>query len=144
MHKNHQRHYLQLEYHNKCKQTQQLHQNEQKMLLNIKKQLNPFERKLLKHHFDRIKEKEQNKIKATHSKKILALSSGDVILQKIDYKKVVHNISSREMTKDEETILSKGLEFCIETKIKDTLQFKTEIEMMAYKILKQLDEPNSK
>ena len=36
------------------------------------------------------------------------------------------------------------MDFCIETKIKNDLQFKTEIEMMAYQILKQLEEPNAK
>jgi hypothetical protein len=144
IHKLHQRHYLQLEYHNKCKQTYQLHQQIETMLPIIDNKLNPFERKLLKDHFNKIKEKQQKKIKITHAKKIFNLSNGNVILQEIDTKKVIQNVSSRELSNEEETILSKGLEFCIETKIKDTLQFKTEIEMMAHTILKQLDEPQCK
>ena len=144
IHKNHQRHYIQLEYHNRCKQTHQFDQQLTIMFDNINNKLNPFERKLLKDHFDKLKDKEQKKIKQIHSKKIFSLSNGNIILQEIDIKKVVYNISSRELSTEEETILSKGLEFCIETKIKDTLQFKTEIEIMAYRILKQLDEPNCK
>jgi hypothetical protein len=144
IHKIHQRHYLQLEYHNRCKQTHQIHQQAETILENINNKLNPFERKLLKDHFDKIRDKEQTKIKENHSKKIFSLSNGNVILHETDITKVVYNVSSRQLSKDEEAILSKGLEFCIETKIKNTLQFKTEIEMLAYRILKQLDEPNCK
>ncbi|CAF1632405.1 unnamed protein product [Didymodactylos carnosus] len=57
---------------------------------------------------------------------------------------MVHNVSSRQLTKDEESILSKGLEFCLDTRIRDTMEFKTEMELMAYSIMKQLDEPNKK
>ncbi len=104
---------LQLEYHNRCKLTHEIRQQTEIVLENINNKLNPFERKLLKDHFNRMREKEQ--------KKIFNLSNGNVILQETDIKKVVHNVSSRELTKEEETILLKGLEFCIETKIKDAL-----------------------
>ena len=58
-------------------------------------------------------------------------------------KKVVHNISSRILNDDEESILSKGLQFCLETKIKDPIEFKTDIELMAVNILKQLHKPDA-
>ncbi|CAF3959400.1 unnamed protein product, partial [Rotaria sp. Silwood1] len=49
-------------------------------------------------------------------RKINELSKGDIKLDSIDPKQVVYNISSQSLTEDEESILSKGLQFCIETK----------------------------
>ena len=86
----------------------------------------------------RREQKRKEEITSTHKIKMNKLSKGDVKLDSINPKKVVHNISSRSFTKDEESILSKGLQFCIETKIKNPIEFKTEIEMMAFRILKQL------
>ncbi|CAF1321504.1 unnamed protein product [Didymodactylos carnosus] len=139
----HQRRYLQLEYDNKCKQSTKL-ENELKISLqSIKNKLNPLEFKLLEQHLRSNYEKEKKQIKATHKKKIEQLSKGDAILDEIDPKKVVHNISSPLLTPDEESILSKGLQFCIEMQIKNSIEFQTDIEMMAFNILKQLDKPEA-
>ncbi|CAF1119945.1 unnamed protein product, partial [Didymodactylos carnosus] len=99
---------------------------------------------LLKQHIDRRIDEQQTKIRKTHEKKIKNLSGGNVSIETPNSEKTVHNVLSRELTKDEESILSKGLEFCVDTRITDTVEFKTEIELMAYNILKQLDEPNKK
>ena len=120
----HRRHYLQIEYHNKCKQIFKLQNENQKLLKIINDKINPFERQLLKEHFDRLKHKE-TRIKTIHRNKIKYLSKGNVKLEQIDIKKVVQNISSRQLCDEEESIRSKGLEFYIETKIKDTTEFKT-------------------
>ncbi|CAF4428758.1 unnamed protein product, partial [Rotaria sp. Silwood2] len=95
-------------------------------------------------YFLGLHEKENTVIKATHKKKIENLSKGDIQLDSIDPKKVIQNISSKQLTDDEESILSKGLQFCIETKIKNQIEFKTDIELMAFSILKHLDKPEEK
>ena len=105
---------------------------------NVKKKINPCVFGLLKEHLNEIKEKRKQKIKSIHKKKIYQLSKDDIILDAIDIKKVVYNISAKQLTNDEESILTKGLDFCVETKIKNTLEFKYEIEMMVLTLLKQL------
>ncbi|CAF3882614.1 unnamed protein product [Adineta steineri] len=140
----HQRRYLQLEYDQKTKQAmkQQLEVTEQLQVL--KNNINPMEFELLNKHLERLKQQKKMEIKRTHNIKINKLSKGEIKLDTIDPKKVVHNISSRILNEDEESILAKGLQFCIENKIKDSLDFKTEIEQMAYNILKQLHKPEEK
>jgi len=140
----HQRRYLQLEYDQKSKQSlrQQLEVTE--LLKLIQKKMNPMEFELLNRHLDRLKQNKKIEIKTAHKIKMNKLSKGDIKLDTIDPKKVVHNISSRSLTDDEESILSKGLQFCIETKIKDPIEFKTDIELMAFNILKQLHKPDEK
>ena len=143
MYHRHQRRYLQLEYDQKAKEIVR-HQSELTTMMDgLRKSINGMEMNLLTKHLERIKTAEQSKIKRTHGKKIEQLSKGDVRIDQIDPKKVVHNISSRSLTDYEESILSKGLQFCIETKIKNSLEFKTDIEMMAFSILKQLHNPNA-
>ncbi|CAF3800158.1 unnamed protein product [Rotaria sp. Silwood1] len=66
IYKQHQRHYLQFEYHNKFKQVNKLEAENKKLLLTINNKINAFEQKLLKQHFDRLKQKEETKIKSIH------------------------------------------------------------------------------
>ncbi|CAF3315901.1 unnamed protein product [Rotaria sp. Silwood2] len=138
-----QRKHLQMEYDQKSKQCMKLRSEYMTLLELIKQKINPIELQLLNKHLDQLKEKEKLKIKNIHKRKIEKLSKGDIKLDTIDPKKVVYNISSRILTDDEESILSKGLQFCIETKIKDSIEFKTDIELMAFNLLKQLHMPDA-
>ena len=108
------------------------------MLESMKKKVNPFEFQLFNKHLDRLKGKEKEKRKNMHKNTIEKLSKDDIKLDTFDPRKVVHNISSRLLTEDEKSILSKDLQFCNETKIKNLIEFKTDIAMMAFDILKQL------
>ena len=48
--------------------------------------------------------------------------------------KIVHNLSSHILSESEERLLCRGWEFCIEQRIINLLEFKTDIEMNARKI----------
>ena len=143
IYRQHQRRYLQPEYNQKSRQIRKQQSELIKLIDVTKGKINPIEFQLLNKHSDWQREKEKMKIKDTHQKKIEQLSNGNIKLDSIDPKKVVHNISSRHLTKDEESILSKGLQFCIETKMKNPIEFKTDIELMAFNILKQLHPPGT-
>jgi predicted GIY-YIG superfamily endonuclease len=138
----HQRKYLQLEYYQKSRHSLKQQLELEVLLKSMKNKINAIEYELLNKHFNKLKQNKKAEIRLTHKTKIEKLSKGDVKLDSINSKKVVYNISSRPLTDDEESILSKGLQFCIETKIKNTIEFKTEIEMMAFSILKQLYKPD--
>ncbi|CAF5057778.1 unnamed protein product, partial [Rotaria sp. Silwood1] len=97
----HQRHYLQFEYHNKFKQVYKLEAENKKLLLTINTKTG------LRMGRHGLKQKEETKIKSIHKDKIQRLSKGNVELEQVDIKKVVHNISSRELSAEEESILSK-------------------------------------
>ncbi|CAF1091708.1 unnamed protein product [Rotaria sordida] len=101
----HQRYYLQFEYYNKCKQIYKLEEQNQKLLSTINDKINAFECQLLKQHFDRLKQKEETKIRTIHKDKIQHLSKGNIKLDQVDVKKVMHNISSREVFAEEESIV---------------------------------------
>ncbi|CAF4157396.1 unnamed protein product, partial [Rotaria sordida] len=139
--KNH-RKYLQLEYYQKSKNSLKQQLEVEALIKSLKNKINSMEYELLNKHFEKLKQNKRTEIRLAHKIKIEKLSKGDVKLDIINPKKVVHNISSRSLTEDEESILAKGLQFCIETKIKNPIEFKTEIEMMAFSILKQLHKPH--
>jgi hypothetical protein len=143
VYRQHQRRYLQLEYDQKSKQSFKQQSELITMVESITKKINPMEFQLLNEHMDRLKEREKRRIKNIHKGKIEQLSKGDIKLDTIDPKKVVHNISSKCLTDDEESILSKVLQFCIEKKIEDPMEFKTDIELMAFNILKRLHKPDA-
>ncbi|CAF4195564.1 unnamed protein product, partial [Rotaria sordida] len=138
----HQRKYLQLEYYQKSKNSLKQQLEVEALIKSLKNKINSMEYELLNKHFEKLKQNKRTEIRLAHKIKIEKLSKGDVKLDIINPKKVVHNISSRSLTEDEESILAKGLQFCIETKIKNPIEFKTEIEMMAFSILKQLHKPH--
>ncbi|CAF4206002.1 unnamed protein product [Rotaria sordida] len=138
----HQRKYLQLEYYQKSRNSLKQQLEVEALTKSLKNKINSIEYELLNKHFDKLKQHKRTEIRLAHKIKIAKLSKGDVKLDIINPNKVVYNISARSLTEVEESILAKGLQFCIETKIKNPIEFKTEIEMMAFSILKQLHEPN--
>ncbi|CAF4252073.1 unnamed protein product, partial [Rotaria sordida] len=138
----HQRKYLRLEYYQKSKNSLKQQLEVEALIKSLKNKINSMEYELLNEQFEELKQNKRTEIRLAHKIKIEKLSKGDVKLDIINPKKVVHNISSRSLTEDEESILAKGLQFCIETEIKNPIEFKTEIEMMAFSILKQLHKPD--
>ncbi|CAF3631736.1 unnamed protein product [Rotaria sp. Silwood1] len=83
-------------------------------------------------------------IKTIHQDKLQSLSNIIIKLENTDVTKVVHKTVSCELSDEGHSILSKGLQFCIETKIRDIIESKTDIEMMVINILKQLKEQETK
>jgi hypothetical protein len=101
----------------------------------MKNKINPMEYELLNKHFNKLKQNKKAEIRLTHKTKIEKLLKDDVKLDTSNPKKLVYNISSRVLTDDEESILSKGLQFCIETKIKNSIINVSKNELIALKSL---------
>ncbi|CAF5034961.1 unnamed protein product, partial [Rotaria sp. Silwood1] len=79
--------------------------------------------------------KKKDKFTAVHQDKLIRLNHGPIGQ---DYQqlrtKLVHNISSYNLTPEEERLLCRGWNFCIENKITNFIDFKTDMELNAYKI----------
>ena len=86
------------------------------------------------HLYERAKTENERVVKI-HTKKFKLLNNG---IAGQDYEtlktKVLHNISSYALTLAEERLLCRGLNFCIEAKPKNYLEFQTDIELNISKI----------
>jgi hypothetical protein len=79
--------------------------------------------------------KEKDKIVSTHQEKLIKLNHGPIGQDYQQLKtKLVHNISSYNLTEQEERLLCRGWNFCIENKLTNFIDFKTDMELNAYKI----------
>jgi hypothetical protein len=77
----------------------------------------------------------KEKITKNHEEKLLKLNKGPIGQ---DYEtlrcKIIHNLSSHNLTPAEERLLCRGWEFCIENKLTNFIEFKTDIELNAAKL----------
>ena len=90
--------------------------------------------KLQKYLFERSKEL-TDKTTRVHEKKLTKLNGGPVGQNFLSLKnKLIHNLSSHELSPTEERILSRGWDFCIETKLNNTIDLKTDIEQNIKKL----------
>ncbi|CAF3362230.1 unnamed protein product [Rotaria sp. Silwood2] len=70
-----------------------------------------------------------------HEKKLIELNRGPIGQNYQELKsKLIHNISSYDLSPTEERILCRGWDFCIENKITNFIDFKTDIELNVFKI----------
>ncbi|CAM4849385.1 unnamed protein product [Rotaria magnacalcarata] len=84
--------------------------------------------------FDRVK-RERDKIKENHKRKLEKLNKGPIGQNyETTRNKLVHNISTYVLTPAEERLLCRGWNFCIESKITKTDDFKTDMEINATKL----------
>jgi hypothetical protein len=71
----------------------------------------------------------------THKKKIKLINHG---ITGQDYEsmkdKILHNMSSHKLTLSEERLLCRGMNFCIESKLNNYLEFQTDVELNMSKI----------
>ncbi|CAM4846457.1 unnamed protein product, partial [Rotaria magnacalcarata] len=87
-----------------------------------------------KYMFDRVK-RERDKIKENHKRKLEKLNKGPIGQNyETTRNKLVHNISTYVLTPAEERLLCRGWNFCIESKITKTDDFKTDMEINATKL----------
>ena len=71
----------------------------------------------------------KEKTTVTHEKKLTKLNNGPVGQNYVSLKsKLVHNLSSHVLSLAEERILNRGWEFCIENKVMDSTNLKTDVE----------------
>ena len=86
----------------------------------------------IKKHLHETATQQRNRTMQTHQKKLEQLNKGPVGQDFLAMKsKVVHNISSYTVTDAEERLLWRGWEFCIEHRLSNFLNFKTDIEQNA-------------
>jgi len=72
---------------------------------------------------------------ATHKKKIKQINQGIVGQDYESMKnKILHNMSSHTLTLAEERLLCRGMNFCIEHKLNNYLEFQTDVELNMCKI----------
>jgi len=76
---------------------------------------------------------EKEKFTNTHQEKLIRLNYGTIGQSYQQLKtKLVHNISSYSVTPTEERLLCRGWNFCIEKKITNFIDFKTDMELNAF------------
>ncbi|CAF3418116.1 unnamed protein product [Rotaria sp. Silwood2] len=89
---------------------------------------------LQKYLYERSKKTKENTVNK-HDKKLRILNKGPVGQDYESLKtKLIHNISSYTLSPAEERILCRGWEFCIENKLNNFIDFKTDIELNMKKI----------
>ena len=81
-----------------------------------------------------ISKKTQDKFTNIHHSKLIKLNKGPIGQNYNSLKsKLIHNISSYNLTPAEERLLCRGWDFCIENKINNFIDFKTDIEINSQK-----------
>ncbi|CAF3105838.1 unnamed protein product [Rotaria socialis] len=126
---------LQQEYKNRFKDCLK-HEKELKTLIDkLKLIMNSHDIDQLQKYLYEISKKTKEKTVTTHYKKLRILNKGPVGQDYLSLEtKRVHNISSYVLTTAEERILCRGWEFCIENKVNNFIDFKTDIELNMKKI----------
>ena len=83
---------------------------------------------------ERTKKKLEETVKI-HEKKLKELNGGPVGQNYLAMRtKVVHNLSTYQPSEGEERVLARGWEFCIERKLTNSTDLKTELEVNAQKL----------
>jgi hypothetical protein len=130
-----QRNCLQQEYHEHNKKCCKLEKEIDPIFegLESKLEINDY-LKIKKFMYD-VARQEYDRITFTHKKKLEKLNNGP-IGQQYDkmLTKLVHNHSSYQLTPAQERLLARGWQFCIEQKITNFVNVKTDIEMNALKL----------
>ena len=78
---------------------------------------------------------ERNRVVKIHQRQLNSLNKGPVGQNFMNMSsKIVHNLSCHILSESDEILLCRGWEFCIEQRIINLLEFKTGIEINAWKI----------
>lgn len=112
------------------------HEKELKTLLNHSESIMTADdfKQLQKYLYERSKSTKE-KTTLIHEKKLTKLNNGPVGQNYLSLKnKLVHNLSSYVLSAAEERVLSRGWEFCIETKVLNSINVKTDIEVNVKKL----------
>jgi hypothetical protein len=102
-----------------------------------------YYRTKLKTYFYNLERFETARIKGNHEiklSKLLGAVCDHTQSSLLDINKLVYNLSSKELTIGQKTLLSRGWKFCIEQRISDPLNLQTEIEYNMHILKKQIEE----
>ena len=89
---------------------------------------------LQKHLYERSR-KVQEKVTNILQKKLEKLNNGKIGQDYYSLReKLIHNISSYTLSPTEERLLCRGWDFCMENKITNFIEFKTDMELNAFKL----------
>jgi len=130
-----QRHCILTEFKNRNNDSLKLKKERNNLMNTLKRKLQLTDYK----HFERFLYERPNHVnKVTtkiHEKKLRNLKEGSIGQDYSTMKdKILHNMSSYQLTQAEERILCRGMNFCIENKLTDYLDFQTDVELNMYKI----------
>ena len=126
---------LKQEYDNRYKDSIKCDKEIKKLLEYLKVKISYYDFQLLQKFLYERSNKEKEKFITAHEKKLIKLNNGPIGQ---DYQsirtKLVHNISSYNLSPAEERLLCRGWNFCIENKITNFIDFKTDMELNAFKL----------
>ena len=127
---------LQQEYQSRLKDNLKYEKESKELLRNLESILNLHDfNQLQKFLHERSKQLKEKTI-IIHNEKLKSLNNNQPVGQ--DYEslktKLIHNISSYTLSSAEERILCRGWEFCVENKLNNFIDFKTDIELNVKKL----------
>jgi hypothetical protein len=120
------------EFESRHKDTIRLEKELRTVLTTLEKTISSIDLMNVKKHLLQTATNQRDQTMQIHHKKLEQLNNGPVGQEFSTMKsKVVHNISSHTLTDAEERLLCRGWEFCIENRLSNFLNFKTDIEQNA-------------
>ena len=126
---------LKKEYQNRYKDSIKYETETNKLMDNLKTKMTYSDYILLQKYLYERSRKVQEKVTNIHQKKLEKLNNGKI---GHDYyslrEKLIHNISSYTLSPTEERLLCRGWDFWIENKITNFIEFKTDMELNAFKL----------
>jgi hypothetical protein len=133
--KSFQRNCLIREFESRQKQSRQLEKQVSSILIELEKRLSSLDCINVKKFCYNSASKIHSQVMKNHKKKLEKLNGGPIGQNYEEMKhKLIHNISSYTLTEVEERLLCRGWDFCIENKIKNFLDFETDLELNAMKL----------
>ena len=133
--KSFQRNCLLREFESKEKQARKIEKQISSILTELEKHLSSTDLINVKRLFHESASRVHSKIMHTHQRKLEKLNRGPIGQNYEKMKpKLIHNISSYTLSETEERLLCRGWDFCIESKLVNSLDFETDIEVNAMKI----------
>ncbi|CAF4594349.1 unnamed protein product [Rotaria sp. Silwood2] len=133
--KSFQRNCLIREFESRQKQSRQLEKQVSSILIELEKRLSSLDYINVKKFCYNSASKIHREVMKNHKKKLETLHGGQLGQNYEEMKhKLIHNISSYTLSEVEERLLCRGWDFCIENKIKNFLDFETDLEINAMKL----------
>jgi hypothetical protein len=123
------------EFETRQKQSKQLEKQVTSILTELEKRLSSLDYLNVKKFCYNSASKIHREVMENHKNKLEKLNRGPIGQNYEEMKqKLIHNVSSYTLSEVEERLLCRGWDFCIENKIKNFLDFETDLELNAMKL----------
>ncbi|CAF1389693.1 unnamed protein product [Adineta ricciae] len=123
------------EFETRQKQSRQLEKQVSSILKELEKRLSNSDYDNVKKFCYNSAKKKHSEVVKNHRDKLERLNRGPIGQNYEEMKnKLIHNMSSYTLSEVEERLLCRGWDFCIENKIKNFLDFETDLELNAMKL----------